>query len=240
MIDGAEHAAHLGDLQLTIPEGDGLIGEAQTVTHGTIGSTAEQPQRLLIEGHLLFGQYVAQMLDDLFRQHVLQRELQTAGQDGDRQFLWIGGGQQELDVGRRLFQGLQQGVETVAGEHVHFVDEVDLEAPAGGCVLHVIQQLAGVLDLGPTGRIDLDQVDETSLVDFPTGRTHTAGLRADTRFAVQTFGQNPRNGGLADPAGAGEQISVVQAIVIQRIDQCLQHVGLTDHFTEQARTPFAG
>src|SRR5690606_30686133 len=99
--------------------------------------------------------------------HVLQIELQAAGQNGDGQLLRIGGGQQEFNVSRRLFQGLQQRVETVVGEHVHFVDQVDLEASAGGGVLHVVQQLAGVLHLRARGGVHFDQVDETPFVDLP-------------------------------------------------------------------------
>jgi hypothetical protein len=32
----------------------------------------------------------------------------------------------------------------------------------------------------------------------------------------------------------------MQPVMIQGIDQGLQNVGLADHFTEQARTPFTG
>ena len=32
----------------------------------------------------------------------------------------------------RFFQGLQKGVEGGLGEHVHFVDDVDLEPPGEG------------------------------------------------------------------------------------------------------------
>ena len=70
---------------------------------------------------------------------------------------------------RRLFQRFQQRIEAVAGEHVHFVDQVDLEAPTGRCVLHVFQQLAGVFNLGAAGGVDLDQVNKTPLVNFQTG-----------------------------------------------------------------------
>ena len=141
---------------------------------------------------------------------------------------------------RRLFQRFQQRIEAVAGEHVHFVDQVDLEAPARRRVLHILKQLAGVLDLCATRRIHLDQVDKPALIDLQTGRALTAGFRADAPFAVKTFGQNPGDGGLADPAGTGKQIGVVQPVVIKRIDHGLQHMGLADHLAEQAGPPLAG
>ncbi|MNZ62976.1 hypothetical protein D3C78_811130 [compost metagenome] len=141
---------------------------------------------------------------------------------------------------RRLFERLEQGIERVRGKHVHFVDQVDLVAAAARGVLHVIQQLAGVLDLGTARRIHLDQIDEAPLVDLPAHRALTTWCRADAGLAVQALGQDARNGSLADPAGAGEQVGVVQTLVVQRIDQGLEHMGLADHFTERARTPLAG
>ncbi|MNT86967.1 hypothetical protein D3C72_2273270 [compost metagenome] len=54
---------------------------------------------------------------------------------------------------------------------MHFVDQVDLEAPAAGGVLHVVEQLAGVLDLGTAGGVDLDQVDEAPFIDLAAHRT---------------------------------------------------------------------
>jgi hypothetical protein len=56
---------------------------------------------------------------------------------------------------------------------------------------------------------------------------------------IQAFGDDPRDGGLADPARAGEQVGVMQALVVQGVDQSLEHMGLADHFAERARTPFS-
>ena len=141
-------------------------------------------------------------------------------------------------MGWRLFEGFQQRIERVRGEHVHFVDQVDLVATTTGCVLHVLEQFAGVLDLGAAGSVDFDQIDEAPLIDLPAYRAGTARCRADTGLAVQALGDDAGNGGLADPAGTGEQVRMVQALAVQRIDQGLEHMGLADHFAERARTPF--
>ena len=56
----------------------------------------------------------------------------AAREDGDRDLVRLGRREEELDVRRRLFQRLQQGVEGPGREHVDFVDVVDLEpGPAG-------------------------------------------------------------------------------------------------------------
>ena len=138
MIQRAQHGANIRRHDLAFAERNRLIGQAHGIAHRPIGSAAQEPQRVVFERYIFDREHVGQMLDHTLRRHILQGELQTARQDGRRQLLRIGGRQDELDVGRRLFQGLQQGVERVSGQHVHFVDQVDLEAPAARCVLHVI------------------------------------------------------------------------------------------------------
>ena len=112
------------------------------------------------------------------RRQALQVELQAARQHRHRQLLRIGGREQELHVRRRLLERLQQRVEGVRREHVHLVDEVHLVATAGRGVLHVIEQLARVVDLGARGRIDLDQVDEAAGVDLAAAGADAARLGA--------------------------------------------------------------
>ncbi len=238
VIEAAEHGPHVGGHHFAFAKGNSLVGQAHGIAHRPIGSATEQPQRVGFERHVFGRQYMAQVLDHTLRAHVLQRELQATRQDGRRQLLRVGGGEDELNVGRWLFQRLEQGVERVRGQHVHFVDQVNLEAPAARCVLHVIEQLAGVLDLGPAGSVDLDQVDEAALVDLPAHRTRTAGRGGNARLTVEAFGDDPRNGGLAHAARTSEQVGMVQALVVQGIDQGLEHMGLADHFAERARTPF--
>lgn len=238
MVKAAEHRPHVGGQHLAFAKGDGLVGQAHRIAHRTIGGAAQQPQGIRLEWHVFRSQYVAEVFDHPLRAHVLQRELQAARKNGGRQLLRVGGGEDELDVGRRLFQRLEQGVERVGRQHVHFVDQVDLEAPTAWGVLHIIEQFAGILDLGPAGGVDLDQVDETAFVDFPAHRTGAAWRRGDAGFTVQALGNDPGDRGLAHAPGTGEQVGMVQALVVQGVDQSLEHMGLADHFAERARTPF--
>ena len=180
------------------------------------------------------------MAGDLFRRQRLEAELQAARQDGHRQFLRIGGGEQELHMGRRLLQRLQQRVERVRGEHVHFVDQIDLVAATAGRVLHVFQQLTGILHLGAAGGIHLDQIDKTAFADFLTGGTNAARAAADAFLAIEAAGQDAGDGGLANTPGTGEQIGVVQAILIERVHQRPGNVFLAHQFIEGARAILAG
>ena len=73
-------------------------------------------------------------------------ELHTTRKNGDRQFLRIGGCKQEFDIFRRFFKGFKQRIEAVTREHMHFVNQIDLKAPNGWFVLHVIEQFTGIFD----------------------------------------------------------------------------------------------
>src|SRR3569833_904789 len=106
---------------------------------------------------------------------------------------------------RRLLERLQQGVEGMSREHVDLVDEVHLVAAAAGGVLHIVEQLARVVDLRSRGRVDFDQVYETTPIDLGTRRARTAGLGCNTLLAVQTLRENARDGGLAHTSRPREQ-----------------------------------
>ena len=125
------------------------------------------------------------------------------------------------------------------GKHVHFVDEVHLVPAPSRCVLHVVQELARVVDLGARRRVYFDQIDEASLIDLPAARAHSAGLGAHADFAVQALRENTRDGRLADAAGTGEQKRVMHAVAVERICERAAHVLLSDHFGEASWPPLA-
>jgi hypothetical protein len=121
-----------------------------------------------------------------------------------------------------------------------FVDEIHLETPTTGRVLHVFQQFAGFIDLGAGGGVYFDQIHEAPGVDLQAGGTLTAGRGRYADFAVQRFGENPGDGCFADSTGAGEQEGVVQALPVEGVGQGANDMLLTDQFMERARPPFAG
>ena len=83
----------------------------------------------------------------------------AARQDRDRDLRRLGRAEDELHMLRRLFQRLQQGVEGLAGEHVDFVDDVDLEPRPAGPHVDVLPQLADFVDAAVAGPVDLQHVD---------------------------------------------------------------------------------
>ena len=180
------------------------------------------------------------MRDDGLARHLLQVELQAAAEHRDRDLVGLGRRQDELHVLGRLFKRLEHGVEGVARELVHLVDHVDLEPPARRRVLRGLEELAHLVDLGVGRGVDFQQVDEAPGVDLDARRAGVARLRRDAGLAVQALGEDARQRGLADAARAGEEIRVVQALVLERVAQGAHHVLLAHEAGEIPRPPLAG
>ncbi|ERJ41197.1 hypothetical protein L810_0018 [Burkholderia sp. AU4i] len=239
LVERAEHARHgrLGHLVCRI--GDRLVGEGQRVTHAALRGTREQAQRLRLERDALFAENPFEMRHDMPGRHLLQVELQAARQHGDGNFLRIGRRKDELDVRRRLFERLQHRVERVIRQHVHFVDHVDLEARIDGRVHGAFEQRGHFIDAAVARGIHLDVIDETPFVDLATGATHAARLRRDAGFTVECLGEDPRQRRLADTAGSGKQIGVMETPAVERVRERPDDVLLADERSEILRTPLA-
>ena len=121
-------------------------------------------------------------------------ELLGAGEDGDGDFVDVGGGEEENDVGGGFFEGLEEGVEGGFREHVDFVDDVDFVGAGGGGELGALEEVADVVDAGVGGGVDFDDVD---IVVFEL-----------VGEAVDFVGYDAGDGGFADAAGAGEEVGV--------------------------------
>src|SRR5690606_20005640 len=78
------------------------------------------------------------------------------------------------------------------------------------------------------------------IFDVLAGIALAAGFGRGATLAVERLGEDARDGGLADAAGAGEQERMVDAAGIERIAQRAHHVLLPDPFGEAPGAPLAG
>ncbi len=201
----------------------------------------DQRQRRRVEDHVFRGEDGGQHIDDERRRELLQVELQAARKHGDGNLLGVGGRQHELDVRRRLLQRLQHRIERGLRQHVHFVDQVDLEAPDRRHVARVVEHFAHVVDAGVGRGIELQQIYEAAGVDVHAGGAGAARLGGDAvGDAVEAFREDARDRRLADAARAGEKICVMKPVAAQRIGQRGHHVLLADQLPEGLRPPLAG
>ena len=239
-VGHAEHLCHRRREHASTAKSDRLIEQRQRVAQTALRRTREQIERRWFRLDTLFGEDVCHARSDDRGGDGLEAELHAAAQDRHRDLLRIGGGKHEFDVIRRLLEGLEHGVERRARELVHLVDHIHLEAPSGRCVSGVLKQLAHAIDLGVGSRIQLDEVDEAPLLDTATGCTYAAGVGRDAGLTVECARQHARQRGLSHPAGASEEIGVMQAAARQGMPQGLQHMRLADHIGEGVRPPLSG
>ena len=244
-IDAAQHLAHTGFEQLAAAKSDRLVGQAQRVAHGAARAARQEAQRLWLGRDVFLGQHAREVLEHGLGRHRPQVELQAAREHGHGHLLRIGRGQHELEVFGRFFERLEHRVERGVREHVDFIDHEDLEAPLHRLVDRLLQQALHFVHATVGSGVEFGVVDEAAGVDVAAGLAHATGLGRDATLpigalAVERLGQDARDRGLAHAPRAGEQVSVVQALLGQRIGQGLAHMLLAHHFGEAARAVLAG
>ena len=163
-----------------------------------------------------------EMLDQHRRIDAAEVEALAARQHRHRHLADLGRGEDELHMRRRLFQRLQQAVEGLLREHVHFVDDVDLVARRDRRVARRIDDVADVVDAGVRGGVHLQHVGMAALHDGAA--MHALDGEIDVRRAgavlgleVQAAGEDARRRGLADAAHAGQHPGVRDAAGGERV-----------------------
>ena len=91
---------------------------------------------------------------------------------------------------RRLFQGLEHGVERMPAEHVNLVDHVDLVAARHRRIDHLFEQLGHFFDAPIGGGVHLQIIGKPALLNREAGTTLPAGPRADALIAIEGAGKN--------------------------------------------------
>ena len=93
---------------------------------------------------------------------------------------------------RRFLQRLEQGIEGLGREHVHFIDNVDLVARPAGARAHGQTHLADLVDAAVAGTIDLQHVEILARGDALTNLAGVARRRRRSLDAIQGLRQNAR------------------------------------------------
>ena len=103
----AQHGAHRGLAHLAVAVGDALIQQTERVADAAVGGARQNQQRGAVMRDRFFLQDFLQQFAEAADFHRLQIELDAPRQNGRRQFLRVGGRQQEFHMLRRLLQSLQ-------------------------------------------------------------------------------------------------------------------------------------
>ncbi len=122
---------------------------------------------------------------------------------------------------------------------MHLIDQIDLEATVAGHVLRAILQVVHILDPALGCPIHLNEINKAPFGNRHTGSAFATGCGTHPLLAVQAPRQYSRNGGFADATRAGEQIGVMQTIVIKGVRQRLHHMVLANQSGEINRAQLA-
>ena len=240
-----EHGADLRRGGLPGPVRDGLIQEAGGVAGRAFGGPGDQGQRVIGNFGSLGGGNAAQQRQHHLRLDPAQIEALAARQHGDRHLADLGGGKDEFDMGRRLLQRFQQRVESVGGQHVHFVDDVDLVARRGGAVVDRVDDFADIADAGARGGVHFHHIDMSAGGDGKAGLAGPArlggrGAAAVRADAVQPLGDDPGGGGFSGAPNAGHDECLGDPVGGEGIFQGPDHRLLPDQIGKGFRPVFAG
>ena len=139
----------------------------------------------------------------------------------------------------RLFERLEERVEGLRSEHVHFVDHVDFVLSLDRRITNVVAQLAHLFDAVVARAVDLKHIETVAARDFLTAVAYPAGCHGRPVNAVECFSQNARGGCLADSARPDEKIGVGQPILLDRVLERTRDVFLADEIVERLRPVFS-
>src|SRR3989344_703486 len=105
---------------------------------------------------------------------------------------------------RRLFQYLKQGIKSIFGESMNFIDNKYFISPGHRSHLSRVLEISYLLDTPVGGRVYFDHIEKIPLVGADTRITLVAGLSIFLLRTVECFGEYPGQGGLARAPGAGK------------------------------------
>ena len=144
----------------------------------------------------------------------------------------------------RFFQCLQQRIECVFRQHVHFVDDVNLVARGHRRIAHRLDNFTHIIDAGMARRIHFDNVDMPPLGNCNAGLAYSARVDRRAAFfigtdAIERFGDQPRSRGFSHTAHPGHQECMRQPVALDRVAQCLHHGILANESGKSLRPIFA-
>ena len=204
-----------------------------------IGS-AEGMERKLINLHFLQPGDVREVFGDERSRNPAQVETLAAGENRRQNFFRVGRCEHELHMRGRLFQSFQQRIERRRGEHVNFVNDVDLERRIGGRVFAGLAEFADLLHAVITRAVNFQHVERAAFGDFLHARIIVIEIHLRAAGAVQAFGEDAGNRGFPCAARPAEQVSVRDTFLGDGVGERLGDVFLADDIGETLRAVFSG
>ena len=142
-------------------------------------------------------------------------------------------------MGRRLLQGLKEGIGRLFGYHVDFVYNVDLVASQIWGVIDFFSQVTDFVNAPVASGVYLYDIRSTTFVD---SFTHGAAIARFALLGVQAancFSQNASGAGLSGAPWTTEKVGVSHPSISYSVAQCLCNMLLSYYFRQCLGAPFA-
>ncbi len=231
-----EHREDIRLLDFVPAKADELVERGFGVAHRALSAARNCVKSGIVNGHLFLSGDVLQMFGNQRRRDAPQVEALAARHNRWQDLLRVGRGEHEFHMFGRLFQGLEQRVERRGREHVDFVNDVNLETRAGRRVAAGLAQFAHLLDAIVAGAVNLKHVQRTPLGDFPAARIVIVEVHFGPVGAIEAFGEDAGDGGLAGPARAAKEVGMGNPLLLDRVGQGLRDMLLPHDVLEALRT----
>ena len=216
-----------------------LVQKAQRITQRTVRQSGEQLRRVIFQCDSLRARDILQPSGDIHRLDAFECEALTAGKDRCRNLVQLRGSQNEDQMLRRLLQNFQKSIERRCGEHVDLVHDINAVLHARGRVDRLIAQRTNMIHAVVGRRVQLQNIQQTAVVDPKAGRALVARITVNRMLAVDRLGQDLRAGGLARAARSCKEIGVAEPPLRHLAAQRFGDVLLSDDIRECLRPPFA-
>ena len=237
--DKAKDGQHVGLAKVGALEGDKLVEGGERVAQAAVGAAGDGQERVVGDGNGFGVADEAKAADDVARRNPAQVEALAAADDGGEHLVAFGGGEDELHVGGRLLKRLQQGIEGGVGEHVHLVEDENLEAAVRGRELHLVQHAVDVFHLVVRGCVEFDHVHVGPGGDALAVVAFAAWVRGGAVFAVERHREDTRKGGLAYAARPDEEVGMRDAILRDGVGEGARDVTLPHDVIERLGAPLS-
>ena len=222
--DGARHQSercgNFGCCDRMLRIADDLVEERFGVAQRALGEGSDEGKDIVFAGDAEVFSDPGELFLEGLEGDPPQIKSLAAADDGGEDFVGFGGGEEKFHMHWGLFQSFEEGVEGLFGQHVHFVDDVDLIFARRWRVSDRFVDLADVVDAAVGRAVDLEDVERSSGVDVETGWAGIARLEVwGGVAAVQGFGKDAGKGRLPRAAASAEEIGMRQAVVAQGVFQ---------------------
>ena len=229
LADSAQDFLELLVADILAAESHGLVEQALRIADAPVRGLRDQAEPVRGDGQVFSFTDIHEVVDDVFLGNLFKLKMLAARDDRGGHLVEFGRGKNENRARRRLFQGLEEGVEGVHGKHVDFVNDDDFIAAVDRLVFPCVPDGADLFH-APVGRsVDLPDVDRAVLINASAKFALVAGRRGGAVLAVERFGQNPGRRRFAHAAHARKNIGLGDAVILDGVLKGLDDGLLADH-----------